>query len=308
MRLKKRLLVLCGVAAVAISAVVAYVHFNLSRPVGRGPAGPIVARQAFERPWTSRPALLLGLGDSVTAGFGSTPGHSYFERLFRNPADEWEDMMGLCLGAVMPGLTASNLSLSGSTSLEHIETIRKMPVAAEDALGIVVITTGGNDIIHNYGRTPPREGAMYGATWEQAEPWVAAFESRLDEMMMTLKRKFPGGCHVFLANIFDPTDAEGDIANAGLPAWSDGVRVLAAYNEVIARVAKRHSHVHLVDMRGVMLGHGIHCKQPWAEHYDSKDPHYWYFSNLEDPNDRGYDAIRRVFLKEIAGVMQAERK
>jgi hypothetical protein len=26
--------------------------------------------------------------------------------------------------------------------------------------------------------------------------------------------------------------------------------------------------------------------------------------NIEDPNDRGYDALRRVFLLEIARVMQ----
>ena len=195
--------------------------------------------------------------------------------------------------------------MSGSTSLEHIETIRKMKAAAPDVLGIVVITTGGNDLIHNYGRTPPREGAMYGASFDQARPWIEAFEWRLDEMMIALRKKFPGGCHVFIANVFDPTDGEGDIANAGLPAWSDGVKLLAAYNEAIERAAKKHANAHLVDMRGVMLGHGIHCRQSSGKHYDAKDPHYWYYSNLEDPNDRGYDAIRRVFLAEIAAVMAA---
>jgi hypothetical protein len=25
----------------------------------------------------------------------------------------------------------------------------------------------------------------------------------------------------------------------------------------------------------------------------------WNFTNLEDPNDRGYDALRRLFLDEI---------
>ncbi|MEK7467239.1 MAG: SGNH/GDSL hydrolase family protein [Planctomycetota bacterium] len=303
MTLKRRLWAPGAIAVGAISAMGAYVHYKFSRPVGSGPAGPSVARAPFEKPWSARPALLLGLGDSVTAGFGSTRGHSYFDRLYQNPADEWDDMKGLCLRAALPGLTASNLSLSGSTSLEHIETIRGMKAAAPDVLGIVVITTGGNDVIHNYGRTPPREGAMYGASWEQAQPWIAAFESRLDEMLIALRKKFPGGCHVFVANIYDPTDGEGDIANAGLPAWSDGMKVLTAYNETIARVVKRHDHAHLVDMRGVMLGHGIHCRQSWGKHYDAGDPHYWYYSNLEDPNDRGYDAIRRVFLSAVAEVM-----
>ena len=37
----------------------------------------------------------------------------------------------------------------------------------------------------------------------------------------------------------------------------------------------------------------------WIKHYRASDPHYWYAPNLEDPNNRGYDAIRRVFLNEI---------
>ncbi len=30
--------------------------------------------------------------------------------------------------------------------------------------------------------------------------------------------------------------------------------------------------------------------------------HHWYYTNLEDPNERGYDAIRRLFLIEMAKV------
>jgi hypothetical protein len=47
-------------------------------------------------------------------------------------------------------------------------------------------------------------------------------------------------------------------------------------------------------------GHGIHSAQFWSAHYDAKDPHYWYYVNLEDPNERGYDVIRRLFLIQIA--------
>ena len=52
-------------------------------------------------------------------------------------------------------------------------------------------------------------------------------------------------------------------------------------------------------MHEEFLGHGIHCTQPWQAHYRCGDPHYWYTWNLEDPNIRGYDAVRR-FLIEIA--------
>jgi hypothetical protein len=105
---------------------------------------------------------------------------------------------------------------------------------------------------------------------------------------------------VFLATIYDPTDGVSDIENAGpifwLPAWPGGRPVFDGFNAAIKRVAARHDHVHLVDVEAVMLGHGIHCSEPGNQHYDKDDPTYWYHTNLEDPNQRGYDAIRRVFL------------
>jgi hypothetical protein len=80
----------------------------------------------------------------------------------------------------------------------------------------------------------------------------------------------------------------------------DGLRILAAYNDVIGGCVQTHTNVHLVDLYSTFLGHGIHCSQFWSRHYDSRDPHYWYYLNLEDPNERGYDAVRRLFLIEMA--------
>jgi hypothetical protein len=50
----------------------------------------------------------------------------------------------------------------------------------------------------------------------------------------------------------------------------------------------------------MFLGHGIHCTQSFFVHYRPKNPYYWYAWNLEDPYARGYDAIRRLFLIEVA--------
>jgi len=278
-----------------------YLHFWQSRPIGVGPAGPPVQTAVFSRTWTEKQFLLVGLGDSVTAGFGARHGYSYFDRLVANPADESEDMTGICLRNVFPHLQFTNLAVSGSTSGQHIaKQLPLLPTIASNVIALVVITTGGNDLIHNYGRTPPREEAMYGATWEQATPWIANFELRLNSMIDQIGVHFPGGCHVFMSNIFDPTDGIGDADRAGLPAWRDGLRILAAYNNVIERCAEKHAFVHLVDVHEAFLGHGIHCTQFWLAHYDAKDPHYWYYVNLEDPNERGYDAIRRLFLLQIA--------
>lgn len=276
-------------------------HFYLRRPTGEGPAAIAVATEPFANTWTQRPVLFVGLGDSVTAGFGASPGRSYFDRLVANPPDEFADVEGLCLQTVIPNLTATNLSMSGSASLHHLRAqIPKLQRQPTNVLGLVVFTTGGNDLIHNYGRTPPEEGAMYGATFEQAKPWVAGFEARLETMLDGMRDAFPGGCHIFLANIYDPSDGVGSLLWVGLPSWPDGLRLLAAYNDILAAAAERHADVHLVDIHGPFLGHGLYCAQFWRRHYDRSDPHYWYHTNVEDPNDRGYDALRRLFLNAMA--------
>jgi lysophospholipase L1-like esterase len=279
----KRLVALACVGVLLIMAAAGYLRFWQSRPIGTGPAGPQVPASAFSRPWSGKQFLLVGLGDSVTAGFGARHGYSYFDRLVTNPPVESQDMSRKCLQSVLPHLQFTNLAVSGSTSGEHVEhQLPKLRTVSSNVVALVVMTTGGNDLIHNYGRTPPRDEAMFGATWNQAAPWVTNFEQRLEGMVQQINGHFPAGCHIFLANIFDPTDGVGDIEHAGLPAWPDGLKIVAAYNDVIRRCAARHSFVHLVDIHGAFLGHGIHCTQFWSAHYDATDAHYWYYANLED--------------------------
>jgi lysophospholipase L1-like esterase len=297
----KRIIHVLLVGTILIVALAAYLFFQFVRPVGNGPAGPAVDRGLFSPAWTSRPVLLVGLGDSVTAGFGARKAYSYFDRLAKNPADDFSEMNGLCLAAVLPKLQFTNLAVSGSTSSEvPLRQLNALPTNTPDVFGVVVMTTGGNDIIHNYGRTLPREEAMYGATAEQAKPWVANYGQRLEAMLSQVESRFPGGCEIYIANIFDPTDGLGDAEHAGLPVWNDSMAILDAYNAIIQQAAERHPNVHVVDVHGAFLGHGIHCTQFWRGHFDWRDPHYWFFVNLEDPNERGYDVIRRLFLLEMA--------
>jgi lysophospholipase L1-like esterase len=285
----------------AIFAVVGgFLYFNLYLPTGTGPAGPNVPAEPFAHIWSERKVLLLGIGDSITAGFGVPKDYSYFERLVKNPENDSNDMLGKNLSKILPNLTKKNIAVSGSTSLQHLERqIKGLKPEPANVFGIVVMTTGGNDLIHNYGRTPPEEGAMYGATLEQARPWIANFEKRLDEMITAIGKAFPGGCHIFLANIYDPTDGKGTPGFTGLPKWPDGLPILSAYNDIIRRCDEKYDYVHLVNIHDPFLGHGINCRKFWGKYYRPYDPHFWYALILEDPNTRGYDAVRRLFLLEI---------
>lgn len=272
---------------------------------GKGPAGPKVPALAFQHKWREGKVLLVGLGDSITDGFGASLGRGYFELLIHNDDKLIPDMKGKYLSTVFPSLSARNLSVSCSVSAEHLnDQLPLLERQPDDVFGIVVITTGGNDLIHDYGTTEPRDGAMYGCTYEQGELWANNFRKRLEMLLDGVKERFPGGCEIFLANIYDPTDGIGDIHRAPipLPPWPDGIKILSLFNEHIREAAEARSFVHLVDIHSEFLGHGIHCRDRHNPHYRRDDPFYWYYSNLEDPNDRGYDAIRRLFLLEMIKV------
>jgi lysophospholipase L1-like esterase len=300
-RIIKYLVVVAAAVALFIGGIA---YFNIYLPHGNGPAGPDVPAEPFKNVWSEKKILLLGIGDSITAGFGARNGFSYFDRLIKNPSGDSPDMTGKNLTVVFQNLTAKNIAESGSISPEHYAVISSLEKQPADVFGIIVMTTGGNDLIHNYGQEPPKECAMYGATFQQAEPWIYNFEQRLYEMASLLREKFPGGCQIFLANIYDPTDDTGDTSPrlTGLPAWPDGERILRAYNRRLADCAEKYEYVHLVDIHKLFLGHGIHCRKFWIKNYQSNDPTYWFYLNIEDPSERGYDAIRRVFLLEMIKV------
>lgn len=286
-----------------------YLYLFVFTPVGSGPAGPFIPPKYFKSVWTERKVVFVGLGDSITAGFGASEGLSYFDRLVKNPGSDSEDIKGKNLSVVVPNIVVENLAVSGSTSIDCLE--RQVPSIAptsSDVLGLVVITTGGNDIIHQYGKAPPREGAMYGATFDQAKPWIANYKKRLDTIIQCVNDRFPGGCHIFLANIYDPTDGTGDPGLSGLPLWPDALKIIDAYNSVIAGCPGKYSNVHIVNIHDPFLGHGLHATKFWLKHYHLFDPHYWFNANIEDPNDRGYDALRRIFLLRISEVFEVLRR
>ena len=139
--------------------------FFACRPVGRGPAGPAVPREAFAKTWTTRKVLLLGLGDSVTAGYGVPASYSDFGRLAKHARRR---VRGPARGLPLKPCcrTCGSRTWQSPTARRRC-TWRRSAKGLEkqdaDIFGLVVITSGGNDLMHSRGRRPPCEAAMYGA-------------------------------------------------------------------------------------------------------------------------------------------------
>lgn len=308
-RLRWRVVLMMALVIVLSFGYVGWRFYNVvrTRPMGTGPAGPAIAAEPFEKTWHDRPVVLIGIGDSITRGLGAAKEHTYFNLLLHNDDAMYPDMVGRELTRVFTQLEYHNYALDYTISQQHIDQqLAAVPQYGPDVRGVVVLTSGGNDLIHDYGRTPPQDGAMYGCTYAQAVVWCENLKGRLDTLLQGLMAKFPGGCDIFFANIYDPTDSVGDPQTMGLPRWRNCVKVLALANTKIAELCERYPNVHRVDIHSEFLGHGIHCDEFWHKHYRKDDSHFWYYYNLEDPNRRGFDAIRRLYLQAMIDVYAKE--
>ena len=303
-KLRIRTILLCLLIVTSAFGYAGWRYYNALRirPWGIGPAGPPVAAVPFEKPWSEKEVVFLGVGDSITRGYGGPSGLNYFDLLVQNHK-RYPDMEGRDLSSIFPNLKTRNIAVDYTISQEHIDhQLVKITKYDENVRGIIVLTSGGNDLIHDYGRSEPRHDAMYGCSYKQAKEWCEMLKGRLDTLLTGLNAKFPGGCDIFFANIFDPTDGVGDPQTVMMNRWPACVKVLALANEKIAELCKKCPNVHLVDIHSDFLGHGIHCDEPWRKHYRKDDPHFWYAPILEDPNVRGHDAIRRLYLNEMIRV------
>ncbi len=273
------------------------------RSMGVGPAGPTVSAAPFEKIWNEQEIVFWGVGDSITRGYGGPGGLNYFDLLVQNDNEMYPDLRGRDLSGVFPKLKARNIAVDYTISQEHIDwQLVKVPKYDDSVHGVIVLTSGGNDLIHDYGRSEPRHDAMYGCSYKQAQEWCEMLKGRLDTLLNGLMERFPGGCDIFFATIFDPTDGVGDPQTVMMNRWGACVKVLALANEKIAELCEQYPNVHLVDIHSEFLGHGIHCDEFWRKHYHKDDPHFWYAPILEDPNIRGHDAIRRLYLNEMVRV------
>ena len=54
------------IGLIVVAGAGAYVSLFLSRPIGTGPAGPAVPAESFDKVWSERSVMLLGIGDSIT--------------------------------------------------------------------------------------------------------------------------------------------------------------------------------------------------------------------------------------------------
>lgn len=238
---------------------------------------------------------LVFLGDSITAG-SVGGGLNYRQLLVANDDVRWPDAAGHDLSTAWPELVeVINLSVGGSTSrvvadvqLPRLDlALGKRPGPGPTAS---VMTIGGNDM----------QFAL-AAFLTQGE--AAAIE-RVDILLTNLGRvvdaltdpaRFPDGGRVYLANVYEPTDAVGyyDGCFGGIDLVPM-VQILEDANARIRAFAVERG-VAMIDLRARFLGHGFYFDDEGNVAYDPDDPTLWFLDDCIHPNERGHHEVRSLF-------------
>ncbi len=240
------------------------------------------------------PARIVFFGDSITKGAGArSDGLDYVSLLLSNDNERYPAYEGWDLTTMFGGVPAYDASQNGATTETVIDV--QLP-AIMDAIGeqpegltLVVGTIGGNDA----------QDVVFGLRdlGEERER-IADNVDQIANYFLDDQR-FPDGAMVYITNVYEPTDAEGQAD--GCFFGIDLSFVLDDFEglnqDTLARA--QQSGWAWVDLRGHFLGHGHNFDNTEMEAYDESDPTLWMAGDCIHPNDRGHHEVRRLFLSAI---------
>ena len=241
------------------------------------------------------PSTVIFLGDSITAGAGAQNADKKYASLLVNNTDDWPEWDGIDLATRYPGIEVVDVSQGGSWTgtvlneqIGRFEDQLTLPFEGE---ALVVITVGGNDlqsVLLNPSGVDERIEKTVGNWREMAEYFLDA-------------QRFPDGSTVLMANVYEPTDAVGQVGNCfyGLNISSLMPHLHNANTQL--RGLSEEVGFSALDMRGTFLGHGFNYNDPTTAYYNKDDPSLWLANDCVHPNPRGHHEIRAMFWRAIAG-------
>ncbi len=228
------------------------------------------------------------LGDSISDRGGSSP--YFYDLLPKNVDATYPDYKGKDFGTRYPGIKVVKNSKGGAQSVDLVGQVNLLQETLPGPV-VVSVTIGGNDMQAN----------AVAILQEQDQAARDKFKTNLTNAYDALMKPGRFGADVkvkvYQANIYDPSDGEGNFAEAGCPAplslfpKKSTVAGFDGWNKALAdALAKYGSDVVIVDMRGRFQGSGV------GHFTDGKT---WFEKDCIHPNAKGHDQIRRVFWEAI---------
>jgi lysophospholipase L1-like esterase len=255
-----------------------------------GCGGPDPADRAGERSGTVVPSnktdgrvVYVALGDSISIDrYAGGQGRGGASLLARNRDDDFPQWRGQDLATLDPHLDYHLLATDGGTTSTLLDSQLPQLEASAIAPTLVTLTIGGNDILGAYGDT------------QRAREIVSLVGSRTGQALARLRKVLrQRSDRMILGTVYDPSDGTGDASRVGLPPWPQVVDVLAELNAELRQVAAEHG-VHVADIHGYFLGHGLRAGNPAQPDPRPANRDLWYCDIIE-PNAWGASAVRAAF-------------
>lgn len=262
------------------------------------------------------------LGDSVTVGTPPTASDEYYrarlaERLATRfglmpPSDTWEHA-SLVNGTALiqsSGDFASCAKWGARTDdlmEDNSQILDCFPESERAKHTLVIMTIGGNDIA-----AITKAGAPSGGrTYAEVEVMTQEFVQKLRDAVHWLKddpTRFPNGIDVIFSNMYEFTDATGDVTScpaanlAGFDeAWADPqqLETLVIWaNEQFMQIAVETGS-DLIMMLEHFCGHGYHHDDPNGRCYRGPGTERWFDLSCIHPNPTGHQVITEMFMAVV---------
>jgi lysophospholipase L1-like esterase len=227
-------------------------------------------------------AHYVALGDSISIDdYAGGPGRGGASLLLANRDDDFPEWRGRDLVTTEPRTTFSLLATDGATTRSLAD--RQLPrlAALQVRPTLVTLTIGGNDLLGAYGDTPA------------AREVVAHVQVAVDRALPRIAETLAASGRIVLGTVYDPSDGTGDAGRLGLPAWPDGVAMIAELNEALREIAVRHG-VAVAEIADRFRGHGLMAGDPARREARPAERELW-FCNVIEPNAWGGGGVREAF-------------
>ena len=240
------------------------------------------------------------VGDSITAG---------------TPPTEEEDYYRVALSGMLEAqfgpLEIADCSEWGARTddllLEPHEQLQTCLPSVQDKPTLIVMTVGGNDMMSLLGDIA--EGASAEAVQASVDRYVGLLDDAVAWIRESEAERFPAGVWVVLGNVYEFTDATGDVHACPIaealgfpqPTAEQAVLLRSAYlsiNEQYMALATRH-RVDLIFLLEYFCGHGFHAGEPDNECFRGAEAETWFDGTCIHPNPMGHAQIAQMFLDVI---------
>jgi len=259
------------------------------------------------------------LGDSVTVGTPPTDPEGFYRSILADAlADEFGlDRPGWLWKSVNPFEGTSTLQDSGDFSScaewgaraddlmrDGTQIEDCFPPSKRDLDTLVIMTVGGNDL------SALTEGFIDGDPipdlWDETEEAMTLVREAV-EWLTADPTRFPNGVHVILTNLYEFTDATGDVTScpgAALAGYDADVEDPALAEMVVWSMQQFMSiavdtHSDMLFLLETFCGHGYNRDDPNGRCYRGPGAELWFDLTCIHPNPRGHEVIADMFLDVV---------